>query len=128
MCSKCHGRHHILLCNNNDKNSNEISVNANASENVVKEERIENSKTENNTVSHSTSAVSNSQNDVKKCYRVRLQTARTSARGKQVVTDVNILFDTGSDRSYVSSSLVKKIQPEFVETVNLSYAAFGTSS
>ena len=128
VCSKCHGRHHVLLCNNNDKNSNEISVNANASENVVKQERVENSKTENNTVSHSTSAVSNSQNDVKKCYRVRLQTARTSARGKQGVTDVNILFDTGSDRSYVSSSLVKKIQPEFVETVNLSYAAFGTSS
>ena len=75
MCSKCHGWHHLLLCNNNDKNSNEISVNANASENVVKQERVENSKTENNTVSHSTSAVSNSQNDVKKCYRVRLQTA-----------------------------------------------------
>ena len=38
LCSKYHSQHHVLFWNNNDKNSNEISVNANVSENFVKQE------------------------------------------------------------------------------------------
>ena len=37
-----------------------------------------------------------------------------------------VLFDTGSDRSYVSSRLVKRVEPEWVGTQQISYSAFGT--
>ncbi|XP_063607690.1 uncharacterized protein LOC134782212 [Penaeus indicus] len=37
------------------------------------------------------------------------------------------LFDTGSDRSYVSSNLVKKVKPKWVSSETVSYAAFGGS-
>ena len=35
------------------------------------------------------------------------------------------LLDSGSDRSYVTSSLVKKINPVFVQSDHVSYAVFG---
>ena len=38
-----------------------------------------------------------------------------------------ILFDTGSDKSYISEALVGKIGPEWVESQCVSYAAFGSS-
>ena len=37
-----------------------------------------------------------------------------------------VLFDTGSDRSYVSSRLVKRVEPEWVGTQPISYSVFGT--
>ena len=37
-----------------------------------------------------------------------------------------VIFDTGSDRSYVSSRLVKRVEPEWVGTQPISYSAFGT--
>ena len=37
----------------------------------------------------------------------------------------NVLLDSGSDRSYVTSSLVKKINPVFVQSEHVSYAVFG---
>ena len=37
----------------------------------------------------------------------------------------NVLLDTGSDRSYVTSSLVKKINLVFVQSDHVSYAVFG---
>ena len=37
----------------------------------------------------------------------------------------NVLLDSGSDRSYVTSSFVKKINPVFVQSDHVSYAVFG---
>ena len=37
-----------------------------------------------------------------------------------------VLFDTDSDRSYVSSRLVKRVEPEWVGTQPIAYSAFGT--
>ena len=44
-------------------------------------------------------------------YRVLLQTLRVTVRGGRVVDDVTILLDTGCDRSYISSALVRKVEP-----------------
>ena len=39
----------------------------------------------------------------------------------------NVLLDSGSDRSYVTSTLVKKVNPLFVRSDHVNYAAFGES-
>jgi hypothetical protein len=47
--------------------------------------------------------------------KVLLQTARVKVHGKKGVTEATVLFDTGSDRTYVSSSLVHKVGPQWVD-------------
>ena len=57
-------------------------------------------------------------------YRVLLQTLRVTVRGGCVVDDVTILLDTGCDKSYISSALVRRVEPRWVESQMLSYAPF----
>ena len=40
---------------------------------------------------------------------------------------MNILFDSGSDRSYISSRVLDKIKPEWVDMENLSFSTFGST-
>ena len=54
-----------------------------------------------------------------------LPTATVLVKGAHGDVKATLLFDTGSNRSYVSSSLVKRCGPEFVRTEELRYAAFG---
>ena len=37
----------------------------------------------------------------------------------------NVLFDCGSERSYVTESFVQRVQPHFVGTDSVQYATFG---
>ena len=57
--------------------------------------------------------------------RVFLQTTRVSVHGKCGVADAIILFDTGSDKTYISRDLVERIGPEWVGSQNLAFAVFG---
>ena len=58
---------------------------------------------------------------------VMLQTTDVTASGCTGKSGIfTVLFDTGSDRSYVSSRLVKRVEPEWVGTQQLSYSGFGT--
>ena len=41
------------------------------------------------------------------------------------VVKVKLMLDSGSDKTYVTSALVQKIQPQFVGTKSVQYAAFG---
>ena len=59
---------------------------------------------------------------------VLLQTVKVPVKGKKGKIDAVILFDTGSNRSYVSQDFVNKVGPEWVEARELSYASFGTST
>nr|XP_027223346.1 uncharacterized protein LOC113815482 [Penaeus vannamei] len=55
-------------------------------------------------------------------------TARVKVFGESgACCEATLLFDTGSDRSYVSSNLVKKVKPKWVSSEPVSYAAFGGS-
>jgi len=57
-----------------------------------------------------------------------LQTARVKVFGESgACCEATLLFDTGSDRSYVSSNLVKKVKPKWVSSEPVSYATFGGS-
>ena len=43
-----------------------------------------------------------------------METVRVQANGNKGVAEVTMLLYTGSDRSYISSALVRKINPEWV--------------
>ena len=43
--------------------------------------------------------------------RVLLQTVQVQVKGKSGTADVVMLLDTGSDRTYISEALVRKIEP-----------------
>jgi len=53
---------------------------------------------------------------------VVMQTLEVEIRGLEGVVKANVLFDSGSGRSYIASNLVRKMKSEFV-----SYCAFGSS-
>ena len=56
-----------------------------------------------------------------------LQTTDATASGCTGKSGIfTVHFDTGSDRSYVLSRLVKRVEPEWVGTQHISYSAFGT--
>ncbi|XP_064650056.1 uncharacterized protein LOC135501732 [Lineus longissimus] len=55
-----------------------------------------------------------------------LQTAKVLVQGQNGKSAcIRMLFDTGADTTYVSASLVKKLEPEWITARSVSYAAFG---
>ena len=73
-------------------------------------------------VSHVCGNVSNVNSVSGTTTHVFLQTARVSVHGKCGMADAIILFDTGSDMTYISRD---RIGPEWVGSQNIAYAVFG---
>ena len=59
---------------------------------------------------------------------VLLQTAKIKIVGNSGVTEAVVLFDTGSDKTYISEKLVNKINPEWLCSESVAYSAFGSSA
>ncbi|KAJ8030134.1 Fatty acid synthase [Holothuria leucospilota] len=59
-------------------------------------------------------------------YKV-LQTAKVMVFGEKGAVEATLLFDSGSDRSYISSKLVQRVGPKWKSTESLSYSSFGVS-
>ena len=126
-CEKCQGRHHELLCtrdqthNNDDTRVNSFANQRQRTSRNGNDQESDVSVKPN--VSHTGASISNVQS-----AQVLLQTAKLAVRGGRGVTvNATVLFDSGSDRSYISRCLVDKIQPEWVGSESVSYAAFGCS-
>ena len=122
-CTKCQGKHHALLCGpkrnsvpycDNVTSTSNSSMRPNA---VI--------PLSSPCVSHVSGNVSNVNSVSGTTTHVFLQTARGSVHGKCGVADAIILFDTGSDKTYISRDLVDRIGPEWVGSQNLAYAVFG---
>ena len=101
-CKKCNGNHDMFLCDtqNNKKNNDQ--------------EKTATTMASSSSTSHSSIPSA-----------VLLQTMQIFVEGEKGKVKVNALFDTGSDRTYISDSVVQKISPRWVETKPLSFAAFG---
>lgn len=56
-----------------------------------------------------------------------LPTAQVTVKGAHGDVRATVLFDTGSNMSYVSSALVRKCAPELIATKDVAYSAFGGS-
>ena len=132
-CDKCGGRHHILLCDPRPTSTQETcstsstSIRSDSHRSVyhTTEQKHTNS---NLSLARKSNVHANSKDSKdRKTKRVILQTTDVTASGCTGKSGIfTVLFDTGSDRSYVSGRLVKRVEPEWVGTQQLSYSAFGT--
>jgi hypothetical protein len=124
-CSKCGGGHHQLLCDNSRGRKSDSTTegnvrtvgNINSSTSSV--ETVRNSAA---TASHSllsNSRVSDSD------MRTILPIAKVRVKGENGFTEASLLFDSGSDRSYVSSQLVKRVRPKWAHEEPIQFASFG---
>jgi len=58
---------------------------------------------------------------------VVMQVLKLEVRGRNGIVEANVLFDSGADRTYVSSDIVKQIDPEFHRSERLAFCSFGNS-
>lgn len=152
-CNKCRGSHHALLHVDESESSRRqpssvgdsssiqgSSSNRGSSENrgsssgsqtvhvaqtvqTVRENQcIEQNGETVSTVSSVGIGVTKSESTV---FRTVIPVARVCVHGLKGVTEATLLFDSGSDRTYVSSDLVKRVGPQFEGTEALGFAAFG---
>ena len=115
-CEKCKGPHHHLLCKppspQTESVCETVEVSQSTNDNKLSEDKSP-------VVSHTTLS-----NVSTNC--VRLQTARIKVVSESGQTEtITALFDTGSDRTYVSSRLIDNVNCQWVDSQPLSYAAFG---
>ena len=135
-CDKCGGRHHVLLCDPRPTYTQEKCSTSSTSRQSDSHRPVSHSTEQKHTNSNlslaSNSNVHANSKDSKdskdsKTKRVILQTTDVTALGCTGKSGIfTVLFDTGSDRSYVSSRLVKRVEPEWVGTQPISYSVFGT--
>ena len=106
VCEFCNGKHHKNFCSKQ-------------SDSKESKEKSEESQPHDDSVNISCLAKTKQQ-------QVLLQTARIKVKASkgQTVT-ANVLFDSGSDQSYVSTSLSRKLQLKEVDKVHHRYASFG---
>ena len=100
-CRRCDGSHHDSLCMKDVDKTPKPSHD------------IENANTI--TISHS----------IASSVHTVLQTAKVTVKGSKGECVLTMMFDTGSDNTYVSSDAVKKVGPEWLTSNSIAFAAFG---
>ena len=121
-CRRCNsGKHHQSICfelnTNSPRNTNTPTSSTSGDQNEK--------DTENNGV---TTATTNSENTNPK-RKVLLQTAVAIAKNDEGTksTTIRILFDNGSQRSYITDNLRSKLQLKSLQTEKLNLNTFGES-
>ena len=99
VCSKCSGDHNFLLCRGNS---------------------AETSASRSEAVSHTGVATRVDSS------AVVMQVLTVKIAGPNGLVSANVLLDSGSDKTYISSALVRKCRPNFVGTEFVSCAGFGS--
>ena len=113
-CSHCKGRHHILLCHKHEQSSGSQSA----------------SVRPNDTVQSLAEPQANvSLVNLEQCNNIctAFQTAKVLVGSGRNQVEATILFDSASDKSYISQNLVDKVGGRFVKSCNITYANFGGS-
>ena len=114
-CGTCKGHHHALLCERHDsKVAGNRPVDSHG-------------KNEPKNVSQGNGNNSHVGLSCASKTTVFLQTTKVNIRGTHGSTEAVVLFDTGSDKTYISQSVVDKIGPEWVSGDVVSFAAFGSA-
>jgi hypothetical protein len=110
VCTLCKGGHHKLFCGKSKNNQ--------VSKPGTEEEE---QKTNPNNPDKNVSCISM---DTRK-KAVLLQTAKVKVEGPQGKKEINVLFDSGSDKTYISKEIVNCLQLKPVAFVNHKYTVFG---
>ena len=123
-CRRCHGSHHQSICRQAAPKRNDSSA---PNENCPEPQQQQNSSlvshaTESPQLLHATTTASSGTRD-----NVLLQTATAIARNEDgsKSTQVKILFDSGSQRSYVTDDLKSKLGLKSAKTEMLHLNTFG---
>ena len=104
ICRKCDGKHHISLCSKLKKDQEKNESSAKSTDNVVAHVGV--------------------------LKGTLLQTAKGKVAGintDETWTTTRILFDTGSQRTYLAENLRKHLKLETIRTENVIINTFGTS-
>ena len=116
-CSSCGGSHHFVICPKSKKEFVKREPETPKSE-LNQESAIGNSSLT------GTVTLAAKQSEV----NVIMQTMSVRVQGSKGSVLANILFDSGSDRSYISRGLVDKVGPTFTGSELVSYATFGSGN
>ena len=130
VCRKCNGRHHEIICGPPAVGPTSAGVSNVSSQPPP----LPSSGNENTSATHSSSttsfvSVANSTppGDMSASHAsIALQFARVTVHGSQGVTEATVMFDTGSDRSYVTQDLVNRVKPKWVDSEPVAFASFGS--
>ena len=123
-CEACDAKGHVLLCNPRPS-----EVESRLTSSAVENDKIVAQAVSPSNVYHATVASAVQSRKQAAHASVILQTAYVEATGHtRKKCKVTVLFDTGSDRSYISSKLVKQIDPEWAGAQHVAYSAFGSSA
>ena len=140
VCSKCGHSHHAILCK--PKRSNNTGSNGNGNGGTSRANNTPPSVvTSVPSTNISQSATSQIAPNVVSSDQVQnvaiseqtdkitvLQTAKTKIISKGASFSVTLLFDTGSDRSYILSDIAKKAKLNVVSHENIHFSNFGNNS
>ena len=120
-CRKCKRRHHQSICPEQTNNSPRNTNTPPHYESGVQ-------KAQDNEHSSTTTATTTSEN-AKAKHRVLLQTATAIATNEEGTksTTIRVLFDNGSQRSYITDSLRSRLQLKSLNTEKLNLNTFGES-
>lgn len=118
-CSGCGGRHHLLLCTEGLRQSRTtedetfvppLSPCAKPVQPDVAVQEIAQSM-------HCAATV--------KTSNTVLQTVKVQVQGPYRSVEATVMFDGGSDRTFISCPLVKKLGLKYVDSIELNYSVFG---
>ena len=110
VCSICKKGHHKIFCQNT--NQEEDSKKRGSNKGDVSDHTADSSVA-------NVSCVALGQSSV------LLQTTKVVVQGPSGKTEVNVLFDSGSDKTYITDNLVRKLKLKSVGSVDHRYAVFG---
>ena len=116
-CGTCKRRHHVVLCPQGETCVPQSSL---VSDHVSDAAGAGSSG---GPVTVSLSCGDKKQTSTRQC--TVLPTAKVLVYGSKGVVEATVLFDSGSDRTYVTESLVKRVGAEWVASQPVSFAAFG---
>ena len=136
-CIKCKGKHNILCCSGNKPyvSNNQSNPSMNTSSHGIGLSGTgttvtANTGDNNENVTHVGVAHCKPKNNAKVFLSQTcsvLQTAKVKVLGTKGMFEATVLFDNGSDRSYVSKKFVKRVSPKWVSNEYISYSSFGDS-
>ena len=130
VCRKCNGRHHEIICGPPAVGPTSAGV-SNVSSPLPPPPSSGNVNASATHSSSTTSFVSVANStppgDMSASHpSVALQFARVTVHGSQGVTEAMVMFDTGSDRSYVTQDFINRVKPKWVDSEPVAFASFGS--
>lgn len=131
-CRRCDKRHHQSICPRNANSSNNNNNNAQNTERPLNSDRSTQERPRDHTINDRentgiTTATTTNRESSKLNYRVLLQTAKAVATNEDGTTStmVRLLFDSGSQHSYITENLQAKLHLKSLQTERLNLNTFG---